>query len=76
MSDHEIHKHKCGSCGTVWAHSRFYANVIDGDNSHNCPKCGERQPYKHCGDEIPATVNGESNAIHNQVSAGPNDDGR
>lgn len=45
----DTHKHKCGSCGTVWEHSNeCYSNY----DAHVC-KCGDTSFHHYHGDEIP-----------------------
>lgn len=44
----DLHKHKCGKCGTVWEHGSEAAGY---GSKHSCPRCGEMEWRKYEGPE-------------------------
>lgn len=44
-----MHKHRCAACGTTWKHpdAIMDASPEVKHEAHTCPKCGEKQGWKH-----------------------------
>ncbi len=51
----DFHKHKCGSCDTIWEHSDECGG---NEAAHKCPRCGKEEWYKYIGPEEPIVTNG------------------
>ena len=67
-----VHKHLCDRCGTCWKHNtkEGQASTTAFYEAHSCPRCGDKQTFKHRTPEEEA----EADAIARNASIASGED--